>query len=69
MLHIHRNVPGVMAHINERFSAAAINIDAQYLRTNEHVGYVVTDIDTASQRVVLDDLCAIPETIRCRVLY
>ncbi|HEY9064916.1 MAG TPA: phosphoglycerate dehydrogenase [Burkholderiaceae bacterium] len=69
VLHIHRNVPGVMARINERFSDAGINIDAQYLRTNEDVGYVVTDVDTTSQRIALDDLCAIPGTIRCRVLY
>jgi len=69
VLHIHRNVPGVMARINERFSAAGINIDAQYLRTNEEVGYVVTDVDATSNRIALDDLCSIPGTIRCRVLY
>ena len=69
VLHIHRNVPGVMARINERFSAAGVNIDAQYLRTNEEVGYVVTDVDTTSRKIALDDLCAIPGTIRCRVLY
>jgi D-3-phosphoglycerate dehydrogenase / 2-oxoglutarate reductase len=69
MLHIHRNVPGVMARINERLSAAGINIDAQYLRTNDEVGYVVTDVDSTAQRVAVDDLCSIPGTIRCRVLY
>ncbi|TMH03257.1 MAG: phosphoglycerate dehydrogenase [Betaproteobacteria bacterium] len=69
VLHIHKNVPGVMARINERFSAAGINIDAQYLRTNNEVGYVVTDVDTTSQRISLDDLGSIPGTIRCRVLY
>ena len=69
ILHIHKNVPGVMARINDRFSAAGINIDAQYLRTNEEVGYVVTDVDSTEQLIALDDLCAIPGTIRCRVLY
>jgi D-3-phosphoglycerate dehydrogenase len=69
ILHIHRNVPGVMARINDRFSAAGINIDAQYLRTNEEVGYVVTDVDSSAELVALEDLCAIPGTIRCRVLY
>ena len=69
VLHIHKNVPGVMARINERFSAAGINIDAQYLRTNDEVGYVVTDVDATSQRISLDDLGSIPGTIRCRVLY
>jgi D-3-phosphoglycerate dehydrogenase len=69
LLHIHRNVPGVMAHVNERFSRAGINIAAQYLRTNEQVGYVVIDVDSDASRVALDELCSVPDTIRCRVLY
>jgi D-3-phosphoglycerate dehydrogenase len=69
LLHIHRNVPGVMAHVNERFSAAGINIAAQYLRTNDEVGYVVIDVDAGASAVALDELCSVPDTIRCRVLY
>jgi D-3-phosphoglycerate dehydrogenase len=69
LLHIHHNVPGVMARVNERFSAAGINIDAQYLRTNEEVGYVVIDVDSDVSDVALHELCAIPGTVRCRVLY
>jgi D-3-phosphoglycerate dehydrogenase len=69
LLHIHRNVPGVMAAVNERFSASGINIDAQYLRTNEDVGYVVIDVDSTASQVALDQLCAVPGTIRCRILY
>ncbi len=69
LLHIHRNVPGMMAQLNERFSEAGINIAAQYLRTNDEVGYVVIDVDSTASRVALDELCGIPGTIRCRVLY
>jgi D-3-phosphoglycerate dehydrogenase len=69
LLHIHHNVPGVMARVNERFSAAGINIAAQYLQTTEHVGYVVVDIDAAASRVALNELCAVEGTIRCRILY
>lgn len=69
LLHIHRNVPGVMASINERFSAAGINIAAQYLRTNEEIGYVVIDVDTTASGVAHDELCGIAGTIRCRILY
>lgn len=69
LLHIHRNVPGVLARVNERFSKAGINIAAQYLRTNDAVGYVVIDVDRATSTAALDELCAIPDTIRCRVLY
>ena len=69
LLHIHRNVPGVLAHLNERLAAAGINIAAQYLSTNEKVGYVVIDVDPAGGRIALADLCAVPATIRCRILY
>jgi D-3-phosphoglycerate dehydrogenase len=69
LLHIHRNVPGVMAHVNERFAEAGINIAAQYLSTNDEVGYVVIDVDSDASAVALDRLCNIPDTIRCRILY
>ncbi len=69
LLHIHKNVPGVLAHVNERLSAAGINIAAQYLSTNEEIGYVVIDVDSAGSHSALAELCAVPATIRCRVLY
>ncbi len=69
LLHIHRNVPGIMARVNERFSAAGINIAGQYLRTNEEVGYVVIDVDSTASHVALEELSTIPGTIRCRILY
>lgn len=69
LLHIHRNVPGVLARINERFSAAGINIAAQYLQTTADIGYVVIDVDTEASKVALDQLASIDGTIRCRILY
>ena len=69
LLHVHRNVPGVMAQVNERFSRSGINVAAQYLRTNDEVGYVVMDVDVDASAVALDELSAVPATIRCRVLY
>ena len=69
LLHIHRNVPGVMTQVNDRMSAAGINIAAQYLSTNEEVGYVVIDVDSAASQMALDELCAVSETIHCRILY
>jgi D-3-phosphoglycerate dehydrogenase len=58
-----------MARVNERFSAAGINIAGQYLRTNEEVGYVVIDVDNGAGQEALEELCGVPGTIRCRVLY
>lgn len=69
LLHIHRNVPGMLARINEHFSNAGINVAAQYLRTSEEVGYVVMDVDASASRVACEGLCAIPGTIRCRIVY
>ena len=69
LLHIHRNVPGVLAHINERFSRHKVNISAQYLQTTEHLGYCVMDVDTAASQVAIDELQSVPGTIRARVLY
>jgi D-3-phosphoglycerate dehydrogenase len=69
LLHIHRNVPGVIARVNERLSAAGMNVASQYLSTRDDVGYVVIDVDNASPEAALADLCSLPDTIRCRVLY
>ena len=69
LLHIHRNVPGVLARVNQKLSTAGVNIAAQYLSTNTEVGYVVIDVDQDRSAPALGDLCAVPETIRCRVLY
>ncbi len=69
LLHIHRNVPGVLAHINERFSQRKINISAQYLQTNEFIGYCVMDVDAAASVIAIDELQSVPGTIRARLLY
>jgi len=69
LLHIHRNVPGVLSEINRVFADNGINIASQFLQTNEKVGYVVTDIDAASSEMALEKLAKVPGTIRSRVLF
>ena len=71
LLHIHRNVPGVLSRINELFSAGNINIDAQFLQTDPQVGYVVIDVsaDEVQATALKDGLAAIDGTLRTRVLY
>jgi len=69
LLHIHRNVPGVMSAINSVFSDNNINISAQYLQTNDTVGYVVIDIDAEYSDLALHKLAAIDGTLRTRVLF
>jgi len=71
LLHIHRNVPGVMSRINEIFSSGNINIDAQFLQTDAEVGYVVIDVaaDAPQAAHLKDRLAQVPGTLRSRVLY
>ena len=71
LLHIHRNVPGVLSRINELFGQRGINIDGQFLRTDANVGYVVIDVaaDDAQASELRAALSAIPGTLRTRVLY
>ena len=71
LLHIHRNVPGMLSRINELFSAGNINIDAQFLQTDSEVGYVVIDVSADAQQAngLKEQLAAIPGTLRSRVLY
>jgi len=69
LLHIHHNVPGVMSAINNVFSDNRINVSAQFLQTNDTVGYVVIDIDAEYSDIALKKLAAIEGTIRSRVLF
>jgi D-3-phosphoglycerate dehydrogenase len=67
-IHIHENVPGVLADINNTLAKRDINITAQYLATNEHIGYVVTDTNKKDGKELLSDLQAIPHTVRVRMI-
>ncbi len=69
ILHVHRNVPGVLSAINQVFADNHINISSQYLQTNEKVGYVVIDLDAQSFELAQEKLAHIPGTIRSRVLF
>lgn len=68
-IHVHRNVPGVLAQINSTMAEEKINILGQYLGTNEDIGYVITDVNKTYNARVIDALKNIPDTIRLRVLY
>lgn len=69
LIHIHQNKPGIIAKINNILAAHDINVVGQHLKTNEHIGYVITDIDKAYAPEVITELKQIEHTIRFRVLY
>ena len=68
-LHIHKNVPGVMAKINEVLATYKMNITGQYLSTDSDVGYVISDLDKEYNKEVIQALKSIEHTIKFRVLY
>jgi D-3-phosphoglycerate dehydrogenase len=69
ILHIHNNVPGVLSSINNSLSKKKINILAQYLKTNEDIGYVVLDVDKKISGSAFQLLKEVKETIKVRMLY
>lgn len=69
LLHIHQNKPGVLNQINQVFAKLNVNIASQYLQTDNELGYVVMDVEHGQAKAVLDELKAVPGTIRCRVLH
>ncbi len=69
LIHIHKNVPGILAKINEVFAYHNINIVGEFLVTNSQIGYVITDVDAGYDQQVLTELKKIENTIKFRLLY
>jgi D-3-phosphoglycerate dehydrogenase / 2-oxoglutarate reductase len=68
-LHVHHNRPGVLAAINRALADSGANILGQHLQTTAEVGYVIVDVDREHGSGLKDQLQAVPETIRVRILY
>ena len=69
ILHIHRNVPGVLGQINSRLSKVGINITGQYLKTNGEIGYVILDVDSKLSQEAFEILKGIKGTLKARMVY
>lgn len=69
LLHIHHNVPGVMAQINGIFAEQQVNIVSQFLMTKGSIGYVITDTDTKYDRKLIGLLKGVENTVKFRILY
>jgi D-3-phosphoglycerate dehydrogenase / 2-oxoglutarate reductase len=68
LVHIHRNTPGVLAAVNSILAAHDVNVEGQLLGTRGEVGFLLTDIGISYPDEVLDQLRAMEQTIRLRVL-
>lgn len=69
ILHIHNNVPGVLSEINTLLAAKGVNIEGQYLKTNDRIGYVVLDVNQQLSQQAVTLLRGVKETIKVRLLY
>lgn len=68
-IHIHKNEPGILAEIDQVLASHKMNIVGQYLKTNEKIGYVITDVDSEYESIVKKDLKMIKGTLKFRVVY
>ena len=69
ILHIHRNVPGVLGEINSRLSSSGINITGQYLKTNDEIGYVILDVESKISKAAFEILKSVKGTVKARIVY
>ena len=69
ILHIHRNIPGVLGEINSRLSDDGINITGQYLKTNDEIGYVILDVESKLSKEAFELLKDVPGTVKVRMVY
>ncbi|MGH7493541.1 MAG: phosphoglycerate dehydrogenase [bacterium] len=69
ILHIHKNVPGVISEFSQTFARLGINIESQVLKTEEDLGYLVTDVNRLVDRRIVEDLKKLEATIKVRVLF
>lgn len=69
ILNVHRNEPGVLGEINGIISREGANIEAQYLSTDDKIGYIVMDLSSPRAQQMADDIQKLSRSIRTRVVY
>ena len=68
ILHVHRNVPGVLGTMHGLLAQARININAEFLQSNPRTSYVILDVERFEDPALLAALMRMPETIRMRTM-
>jgi D-3-phosphoglycerate dehydrogenase len=67
--HVHENVPGMLAKINDLFARHGVNIAGQRLETRGRLGYALIDVAQGCDLGIVEELRRIPQTIRARLVY
>lgn len=65
ILHVHRNVPGALAALDNLLASHGLNIVSQSLQTKGQIGYAVTDVDNDVSDIIMSALRDHPITVRC----
>lgn len=68
LLHVHKNVPGILKQLNQIMAERNIGVASQYLQTLPDVGYVVMDVVTDDAEELLQEFKKIPGTLKARIL-
>ncbi len=69
IIHIHKNVPGVIKQVSEILARHKYNIEGEYLRTTHELGYLVTDVNRKVNPEVVSELQKVRATLKVRVLF
>jgi D-3-phosphoglycerate dehydrogenase len=69
LLHVHQNVPGILAKLNNIFARYSVNITGQYLKTTDDVGYVIMDVAKTYDIGFVQEIKEMEATIKFRMLY
>ncbi len=67
--HLHENIPGMLAKINDLFARHGVNIAGQHLQTRGRLGYAVIDVAAGCDLSIVEELGKIPNTIRARAIF
>ena len=68
LVNIHKNVPGVLGNINGLVSNLKINIQRQYLATNNNIGYLIMDMEKENTNQLCQAINALSTSIRTNIL-
>ncbi|RSM59492.1 phosphoglycerate dehydrogenase [Actinoplanes sp. ATCC 53533] len=68
VIHVHLNMPGVLAQVNSILAEHHVNVEGQLLSTRGEYGYLITDISGSYSADVLEKLRGMSQTVRLRVL-
>lgn len=68
LLNVHKNEPGVLGEVNGLISQAGANIQAQYLATDDKVGYLIVDIEVKDGHGLAQEIQKLTRSIKTRVV-